>query len=240
MARQLTTVNPERVAVVVARRPVDRLLGVAEPTGRRHLRRRSGGHAHAEKVAGGGSQRRLTRLAAVGEHSFFVDKEETVADYTIVRVGDVRDMSAEVGIDPDHFEIRFMRESLGLKNLAVTYERFGGGWRAPEGHAHRRGHQHKVQEEVFFLISGRAEGKFDGEIVDLEPWTARTRSARDSKVVSRRRGGGRRLRLDGGTSGRSRRCRVSPRTSGATRPALVCGRRATRGRTPRSVPPPAR
>jgi mannose-6-phosphate isomerase-like protein (cupin superfamily) len=96
----------------------------------------------------------------------------TVTDYNIVRVADVPDMATEVGMDPDHFEIRFMREPLGLKNFAVTYERFGGGWRAPEGHPHRRGHRHKVQEEVYFLISGWAQGKFDGEVVDLEPWTA--------------------------------------------------------------------
>ena len=49
-------------------------------------------------------------------------------------------------MDPDHFEIRFMRESLGLKNFAVTYERFGGGWRAPEGHPHRRGHRHRSRK----------------------------------------------------------------------------------------------
>jgi len=29
-----------------------------------------------------------------------------------------------------------------------------------------------VQEEVYFLVSGRAQGKLDGDIVDLEPWTA--------------------------------------------------------------------
>src|SRR5437773_696517 len=95
-----------------------------------------------------------------------------MADYTIVSVADVPDMAAEVGMDPDHFEIRFMREPLGLTNFAVTYERFGGGWRAPEGHAHRRGHRHRVQEEVYFLISGRAQAKFDAEVVDIEPWTA--------------------------------------------------------------------
>ena len=33
-----------------------------------------------------------------------------VADYTIVPVADVPDVAAEVGMDPDHFEIRFMRE----------------------------------------------------------------------------------------------------------------------------------
>src|SRR5919197_6427614 len=75
-----------------------------------------------------------------------------VADYTAVPVSSVPDMASEVGMDPDHFEIRFMREPLGLRNFAVTYERFGGGWRAPEGHAQRRGHRHAVQEEVYFLI----------------------------------------------------------------------------------------
>ena len=89
-----------------------------------------------------------------------------MADYTIVPVADVQDQAAEVGMDPDHFEIRFLRERLGLKNFAVTFERFGGGWRPA------RGHRHSVQEEVYFLVSGRAQGKFDGEVVDLEPWTA--------------------------------------------------------------------
>jgi mannose-6-phosphate isomerase-like protein (cupin superfamily) len=69
-------------------------------------------------------------------------------------------------MDPDHFEIRFLREKLGLKHFAVTFERFGGGWRPA------RGHRHTVQEEVYFLISGRAQGRFNGEVVDLEPWTA--------------------------------------------------------------------
>jgi len=95
-----------------------------------------------------------------------------MAGYTIVPVSEVPDMAAEVGMDPEHFEIRFMREALGLENFALTYERFGGGWRAPEGHPHRRGHRHKAQEEVYFLISGRAEAKFEDEIVELEPWTA--------------------------------------------------------------------
>jgi mannose-6-phosphate isomerase-like protein (cupin superfamily) len=89
-----------------------------------------------------------------------------VAAYTIVPVAEVPDQAADVGMDPDHFEIRFLREKLGLENFAVTFERFGGGWRPA------RGHRHTVQEEVYFLISGRAQGRFNGEVVDLEPWTA--------------------------------------------------------------------
>ena len=89
-----------------------------------------------------------------------------MSGYTVIRVEDVPDLSAEVGMDPDHFEIRFMREQLGLTGFAVTYERFGGDWRPT------RGHRHRVQEEVYFLVSGRAQANLDGEIVDLEPWTA--------------------------------------------------------------------
>jgi mannose-6-phosphate isomerase-like protein (cupin superfamily) len=89
-----------------------------------------------------------------------------MSSYSIVRVEDVPDLSADVGMDPDHFEIRFMREQLDLRNLGVTYERFGGGWRPA------RGHRHGVQEEVYFLVSGHAQANLDGEVVDLEPWTA--------------------------------------------------------------------
>jgi mannose-6-phosphate isomerase-like protein (cupin superfamily) len=89
-----------------------------------------------------------------------------MAEYSVARVADVPDMAADVGMDPDHFEIRFLRESLALRNFAVTFERFGGGWRPA------RGHRHTVQEEVYFLVSGRAQAKLDGEVIDLEPWTA--------------------------------------------------------------------
>ena len=94
------------------------------------------------------------------------EKEDIVAGYTVVRVSDVKDMSAEGGMDPDHFEIRFLREALGLQNFAVTFERFGRGWKPT------RGHRHRAQEEVYFLVSGRAQAKLAGEVVDLEPWTA--------------------------------------------------------------------
>lgn len=89
-----------------------------------------------------------------------------MADYSIVRVGDVPDFAEQVGMDPDNFEIRFLREQLGLQNFAITFQRFAAGWRPT------RGHRHGVQEEVYFLISGRAQAKLDGDVVELEPWTA--------------------------------------------------------------------
>lgn len=89
-----------------------------------------------------------------------------MAGYRIVRVADVPDQAAEVGMDPDHFEIRFLREPLALENFAVSVERFGGRWRPA------RGHRHTLQEEVYLLVSGRAQAKLDDEVIDLEPWTA--------------------------------------------------------------------
>ena len=89
-----------------------------------------------------------------------------MAEYTVTRLADVPDVAADVGMDPENFEIRFLREPLGLQNFAVSFERFAGNWRPA------RGHRHTVQEEVYFLISGRAQAKLDDEVLELEPWTA--------------------------------------------------------------------
>lgn len=89
-----------------------------------------------------------------------------MSDYTVVRVADVPDMAGDVGMDPEHFDIRFLREPLALRNFAVTVERFGGEWKPT------RGHRHTVQEEVYLLVSGRAQAKLGDEVIDLEPWTA--------------------------------------------------------------------
>jgi mannose-6-phosphate isomerase-like protein (cupin superfamily) len=89
-----------------------------------------------------------------------------MADYSAVRVADAQDIAADVGMDPDNFEIRFLTQALGLQNFAVTFERFAGGWKPT------RGHRHGVQEEVYFLVSGRAQAKLGEEVVDLDPWTA--------------------------------------------------------------------
>ena len=44
-----------------------------------------------------------------------------MAEYSVTRVSDVPDMAANVGMDPDHFEIRFLRQDLELENSAVTF-----------------------------------------------------------------------------------------------------------------------
>jgi mannose-6-phosphate isomerase-like protein (cupin superfamily) len=89
-----------------------------------------------------------------------------MADFTVVSAEDVPSIAAEVGMDPDHFEVRFLREALGLESFALTVQRFAAGWKPT------RGHRHRVQEEAYVLVSGRAEAKLDDEVVALEPITA--------------------------------------------------------------------
>ena len=88
-----------------------------------------------------------------------------MAAYTVVTVSDVPDQSANLGNDPERFEIRFLRNDLGCEHCGVSYARYSPGW-TPKGHAHKR------QEEIYVLVSGRAEAKLGDDVVQLEPWMA--------------------------------------------------------------------
>lgn len=97
-----------------------------------------------------------------------------MADYTVLKVSDVPDQGPNFGLE-GKMEARFMRVDLGCENCGVTYLRLAPGFRVPFGHTH------KVQEELYVLVSGSARIKVDDEIHDLEPWTA----VRMSKDVMR-------------------------------------------------------
>ena len=123
-----------------------------------------------------------------------------MARYNVVPIADVPDASPEItklcldlGVehvtDPAHMQLRFLREPLALENFAVSLECFTAGFRPS------RGHRHKVQEEVYLLVSGQAEIKLDDEVILLEPMTAvrvppktaralRARGAEDAVVVT--------------------------------------------------------
>lgn len=88
-----------------------------------------------------------------------------MADYTVVKVSDVPDQGPSFGF-VSKMEARFLREDLGLENSGVSYLRLAPDFRIPFGH------KHKVQEEVYVLVSGGARMKIGEEMVDLEPWTA--------------------------------------------------------------------
>lgn len=88
-----------------------------------------------------------------------------MSDYTVVKVSDVDDQGPNMGHAPG-MEIRFLRNDLGCENCGVTYMRLQPNYRQTYGH------KHKVQEEIYLLVSGSARLKADDEIVELEPWTA--------------------------------------------------------------------
>jgi quercetin dioxygenase-like cupin family protein len=88
-----------------------------------------------------------------------------MSEYTVLKVTDVDDQGPNFGLE-GKMEARFMRVDLGCENCGVTYLRLAPGFRMPFGHTH------KVQEEVYVLVSGRARIKIEDEIHDLEPWTA--------------------------------------------------------------------
>ena len=83
-----------------------------------------------------------------------------MSDYTKVNVNDVEDSATKFGFAPD-MEARFAGGDLGLNNAGVSYQRLAPGFRQPFGH------RHKVQEELYVVLSGSGRVKLDDEIVDL-------------------------------------------------------------------------
>ena len=89
-----------------------------------------------------------------------------MAAYTVVKVSDVPDQATNLGYDPEKLEIRFLRNPLELEHAGVSFARYSPGFGM-------KGHTHNRQEEVYLLVSGRAQALLgDNEVVHLEPWTA--------------------------------------------------------------------
>jgi hypothetical protein len=88
-----------------------------------------------------------------------------MADYKVLKVTEVDDQAPHFGLE-GKMEARFMRVDLGCENCGVTYLRLAPDFRVPFGH------KHKVQEEVYMLVSGTARIKVEDDVHDLEPWTA--------------------------------------------------------------------
>lgn len=89
-----------------------------------------------------------------------------MAEYTVVKVSDVPDQGENLGYEPGQLEIRFLRNDLGCEHCGVSFARYRPGF-ALKPHSHNR------QEEIYVLVSGRAQVLVgDNDVVDLEPWTA--------------------------------------------------------------------
>jgi hypothetical protein len=47
-----------------------------------------------------------------------------MAEYTVVKVSDVPDQAANLGHDPEKYEVRFMRNDLGCEHCGVSFARY--------------------------------------------------------------------------------------------------------------------
>ena len=88
-----------------------------------------------------------------------------MAGYTIQNLKEVEDQAPNFGYSP-HLEARMARVPLELENFGISYQRIAPGFRVPFGHTH------KVQEEVYVVVSGSLRVKLDNEVVELKQWDA--------------------------------------------------------------------
>ncbi|MBA2564163.1 MAG: hypothetical protein H0V09_01915 [Gemmatimonadetes bacterium] len=88
-----------------------------------------------------------------------------MAGFTIVNLKQVEDQAPKFGLAPS-LEARFATVPLGLEKSGVSYQRLAPNFRVPFGH------RHKLQEEIYVVLSGSARAKLDDEIVELRAWDA--------------------------------------------------------------------
>ena len=81
--------------------------------------------------------------------------------YTIVDVTQAKNMFAERGWPG---EMKFLKNELETEQVAVAYRKMPPQTGAKGG----KGHSHKTQEEIFFVISGTIQFKLDEDIVDVK------------------------------------------------------------------------
>jgi mannose-6-phosphate isomerase-like protein (cupin superfamily) len=89
-----------------------------------------------------------------------------VSEVNVVRAAEALDWAAVGFGSTGDWELRVLRGALGCDQLAVSTLRLAAGTKITTGHRHPAG------EEVYVLVSGRAEMKIDDEIVALEAVSA--------------------------------------------------------------------
>ena len=86
--------------------------------------------------------------------------------YTVKSLKEIDNQGVHFGLDPGELELRMARVPLECENSGVSYMKLGPNFRS------NYGHQHKVQEEIYVLVTGSGRIKLDDDIVELTPWTA--------------------------------------------------------------------
>jgi uncharacterized cupin superfamily protein len=88
-----------------------------------------------------------------------------MADHEIVNLEQIEDMAVKGGF-AEVQEARFAREQLGCEAVGVSLQAVKPGKRGAFGH------RHKVDEEVYVVLSGSGKVKLDDELVEVGPMDA--------------------------------------------------------------------
>jgi mannose-6-phosphate isomerase-like protein (cupin superfamily) len=83
--------------------------------------------------------------------------------YTALDLTALANVSTAYGFAEDEMQFRPAREALGCEQSAMSHLRLGPGYRMPFAHRHR------VQEEVYVVVSGSARVAFEEGTVELGP-----------------------------------------------------------------------
>ena len=87
-----------------------------------------------------------------------------MADYTLLNLKDDVENAAERFGLGDELEARFGRKALGLEGGGFSYQNLAPNVQSSTGHRHR------VQEEVYLVLSGSGRVKLEDELRDLRRW----------------------------------------------------------------------
>jgi mannose-6-phosphate isomerase-like protein (cupin superfamily) len=87
-----------------------------------------------------------------------------MADYMLLNLKDDVENAAERFGLGDELEARFGRKALGLEGGGFSYQNLAPNVQSSTGHRHR------VQEEVYLVLSGSGRVKLEDELHDLRQW----------------------------------------------------------------------
>lgn len=85
--------------------------------------------------------------------------------YRLVELRELDDSAAAGGFG-DAMESRFARAVLGGETIGISLQKLKPRARQPFAH------HHSADEEVYVVVAGSGQAAIDGELVDLQPWSA--------------------------------------------------------------------
>src|SRR5689334_6569640 len=85
--------------------------------------------------------------------------------FRLINLRELEDDAVAGGLS-DSMEARFARDALGCGRTGLSLQRIKPGARAPFAH------KHDADEEIYVVVAGAGRAVVEGEVIELEPWSA--------------------------------------------------------------------